>query len=168
MGLHKTNTRWLVHSWSILVLGWAMGNSDSPPPGLGGSHHLPPYNIFCASPRGLHPNGILFQDSQMGVLKLPKLGLPQLWGPLTWRANLELRWGLKKSYSPCQELSNGMSHTTCTQVNWVDSWLLVVGSQTANLTLSLSFGHNLCFRCPNGSCELIVDIYISIVFQWYK
>jgi len=30
------------------------------------------------------------------------------------------------------------------------------------------FGHNLCFKCLNGSCKPILDIYISIVFQWYK
>ncbi len=56
----------------------------------------------------------------------------------------------------------------CMQGNRVDSWLSVVGSQTANLILDLSFGHNLCFRCPNGSCEPILDIYVSIAFQWYK
>jgi hypothetical protein len=61
-----------------------------------------------------------------------------------------------------------MSHTTCTQGNRVDSWLLVIKSQIVNLTPSLSFGHNLCFRCPNGSCKPILDIYVSITFQWYK
>jgi hypothetical protein len=61
-----------------------------------------------------------------------------------------------------------MSCTTCTQGNRVDSQLLVVGSQIANLTPDLSFGHNLCFRCPNESCEPILDIYVSIAFQWYK
>jgi hypothetical protein len=30
------------------------------------------------------------------------------------------------------------------------------------------FGHNLRFKCPNGSCEPILDIYVSISFQWYK
>jgi len=38
---------------TLLVLGRAASNSDSqdsPRPGLGGSHHLPPYIIFCASP----------------------------------------------------------------------------------------------------------------------
>ncbi len=104
----------------------------------------------------------------MGIPKLPKLGLLQLWGPITSRADLQLRWGIKQSFSPCWELFSGMSHVTCTQVNWVDSWLLVVGSQIGNLTLGLSFGHNLCFRCPNGWCKLILDIYVSIVFQWYK
>jgi hypothetical protein len=100
----------------------------------------------------------------MGVPKFPKLGLSWLWGPITLCANLWLRWCLKKSCSPCQEISNGMSHTTYTQGNQIDSQLLVVGSQTANLTPGLSFGHNLCFQCPNGLCKPILDIYISIAF----
>jgi hypothetical protein len=61
-----------------------------------------------------------------------------------------------------------MSHVACTQGNRVDSWLLVVGSQIVNLTLGLSFGHNLCYKCPNEQCEPILDIYTSIDFQWYK
>jgi len=61
-----------------------------------------------------------------------------------------------------------MSCTTCTQGNRVDSQLLMVESQTVNLILDLFLGHNLCFKCPNGSCDPILDIYISIAFQWYK
>jgi hypothetical protein len=49
-----------------------------------------------------------------------------------------------------------------------DSRLLVVGSQIANLTPGPSFGHNLCFRCSNGSCEPILDIYVPRAFQRYK
>jgi hypothetical protein len=41
-----------------------------------GSHHLPPFNIFCAWPHGLHPNVILFWDSQVGNLKIPEIGTP--------------------------------------------------------------------------------------------
>jgi hypothetical protein len=104
----------------------------------------------------------------MGVSKFSKLGLPQLWGPITLFVNLRLRWGLKQICNPCRELFNGMWHVTCTKGNWVNSWLLVVGSQTANLTLSFSFGHNLCFKCSNESFELILDIFVSIVFRWYK
>jgi len=47
-------------------------------------------------------------------------------------------------------------------------WLLVVGSQIVNLTIGPSFGHNLCFKCPNGWCEPILDIYVTRAFQWYK
>jgi hypothetical protein len=66
------------------------------------------------------------------------------------------------------ELSNGMSHSTCMHRDEVGSQLLMVGSQIANLTIGLSFCHNLCCKCPNGSCEPIFDIYILITFQWYK
>jgi hypothetical protein len=61
-----------------------------------------------------------------------------------------------------------MSHVACTHRNRVDSQLLVVGSQTANLTPVHSFGHNLCYRCPNGRCKPILDIYASKAFRWYK
>jgi hypothetical protein len=44
----------------------------------------------------------------------------------------------------------------------------VVGSQIGNFTSSPSFGYNLCVKCPNGSCKPILDIYVSIDFQWYK
>ncbi len=104
----------------------------------------------------------------MGVPKLPKSGLLQLWSPIIWCADFRLRWGLKQSCIPHWELSNGMFHVTYTQGNRIDSWLLVVGSQTANLIPNLSFGHNLCFRCPNGWCKSILDTYVSIDFQWYK
>jgi len=102
------------------------------------------------------------------VSKFPQLGLLQLWGPITLCANLRLRWGLKKSYSPCRDLFNDMWHATCTQGNWGNSWLLMVGNQIVNLTPNPSFGHNLCFKCPNGSCKPILNIYISQNFQWYK
>jgi hypothetical protein len=103
----------------------------------------------------------------MGVPKFPNLGLPQLWGPITFFLNLWLIWGLKKSCRSLRELSNSMWHATCTHGNWVDSWLLVVGSQTANLTPGPSFDHNLCFRCPNGSWDPM-NIYTPRAFQWYK
>jgi hypothetical protein len=110
----------------------------------------------------------LSQDSELGVPKLPKLGLPQLWGPITSCAHLQLKWGFKQSCSPYRDLSNGMSHATCMQQNRVDSRLLVIKSQIVNLTPSPSFGHNLCFRFPNGSCKPILDIYVLRTFQSYK
>jgi len=102
----------------------------------------PPYSIFCAFPRGPHPNGILFRDSQMGVLKLPKLGLPQLWGPITLRVDFRLRWSLKQSYSPHWKLSNSMLHATCTQGNRVDSRLLTPDFSLAITCVSnVQMGH---------------------------
>jgi hypothetical protein len=44
----------------------------------------------------------------------------------------------------------------------------MVGSQIVNLTIGLSFGHNLCFKNPNGSSKPILDIYDLRAFQWYK
>jgi hypothetical protein len=110
----------------------------------------------------------LSRDSRMGVPKSRHWGFPGLWSPITLRANLGSKCGLKQSCSSRRELSNGMWHVVYIQVNRVDSWLLVVGSQTANLTPDLSFAHNLCFRCPNEPCEPILNIYTSIAFQWYK
>ncbi len=153
------------------MLGRATGNTDtqdSPWPELGGSHHLPPYSILCTSPWGPHPNDFLSRDSQVGVLKSPKSRLLWLWSPIILQEKLGSRCGLKQSCIPCRELSNGMSHAICRQVNRVDSWLFMVGSQTANLTPGLSFGHNLCFKCPNEHSEPILNIYVPRNFQWYK
>jgi hypothetical protein len=144
-----------------LVLGRAITNTDtqdSPWPELGGSHHLPPYTILYTFPQGPHPNGFLSRDSQMGVPKSPKLKLLQLWSPITLRANLGSRCNLKQSCSPCRELSNNMSHAVCKQVNRIDSRLFMVVNQTSSLTSSPSFGHNLCFKCPNEQCEPILNI----------
>jgi len=148
---------------------WAnLDSLDSPRFGLRGSHHLPPYSILCSSPRDLHPNGYFSRDSQSGVPKLSRFGFPGLWTLLTPRSELGSWQGLNQSCSSPQELFNGVLHFTCTHQNWVDSWLLVVGSRIASLTLNLSFDHNLCCRCPNGSCKAILDIYNLRPFQQYK
>jgi len=104
----------------------------------------------------------------MRVPKSPKLRLPQFWNPITLRADLESRCGLKKSYSPCRELSNGILHAIYKQVNRINSWLFLIRSQTSSLTPGPSFGHNLCFKCPNEQCEPILNIYVPRSFQWYK
>jgi hypothetical protein len=127
-----------------------MDSQDSSRPGLGGNHHLPLYSILCAWPRNQHPNVILSQDSQVGVLKFPQLWFLQLWRPITLCANLRLKWGMKQNCSSRQEISNSMSHTTCTQGNQGDSQLLVVGSQIVNLTPDLSFDYNLCVKFQMG------------------
>jgi len=44
----------------------------------------------------------------------------------------------------------------------------MVESQIVNLTFNLSFGHNLCFKYPNGSCKPILEIYVQRAFRWYK
>jgi len=103
-----------------------------------------------------------------GSLETTKNGTLVTLGPHNFvcRPTIEMR--SKTKLYPHRELFNGMSHATCTQGNWVISRLLVVGSQSANLTFGPSFSHNLCFKCPNGWCEPILDIYVLIAFQWYK
>ncbi len=44
----------------------------------------------------------------------------------------------------------------------------MVVSQTANLTHGPSFGHNLSFKNPNGSCKPILTIFVLRFFQLYK
>jgi hypothetical protein len=109
-----------------------------------------------------------FGTPKWGVSKFLKLGLPQLWSPITLCVDLWLRWCMKQSYSPCQKLFNNIWHNTCTQGNQGDFWLLMVGSQIGNLIPNLSFGHNLSFKYPNGSCKPILDIYIPRAFKWYN
>jgi len=59
-----------------------------------------------------------------------------------------------------------MSHTTYMHVIQDDFQRLVVKSQIDILTFGFSFGHNLCCKYSNGSCEPILDIQILRVFQW--
>jgi hypothetical protein len=110
----------------------------------------------------------LSQDSQGGVPKLSRFGLPRLYEFITLYSDLRLGWGLKKTCRSPWELSNGVLYSTCTHRGRVDFRLLVVGSQTGNLTPGPSFCHNLWWKCLNGSCEAIFDIYTSIAFQWHE
>ncbi len=143
-------------------------SQDSPRPGFGGNHHLPPYSILCASPRHVHPNGFLSWDSQGEVSKLPRFGLPQLCGTITPCSNLRSGWGLKQSCSLHWDFFQWCVAFHLHARGGVDSRLFVVGSKIANVTPGLSFCHKLCCRCPNGSCNPILDIYTLIAFQWYK
>jgi hypothetical protein len=115
-----------------------MDSQDSPRPGLRGSYHLPPYSILCAWPQGQHLNVILLN---LGVLKFSKLGLSQLWKPITLCADLRLGWGLKKSCSLRWEISNGIWHITFTQRNQGDSRLLVVFLLAITYVLSTQMDH---------------------------
>ncbi len=118
--------------------------------------------------RGYIQMALFSRDSQGGVLKLSRdsrVGLLGLWTNITSRPNLRSGRGLNQSCSSPRELSTAMSHSVRGRWEEVDSRLLVVRSQTASLTSGPSFAHNLGCRCPNGSCEAILDIYTSIPFQ---
>ncbi len=72
----KTNHKVLnSHSGTPLGVGTSHGHfgpQDTPRPGLGGSHHFPPYSILYATSPSLHPNDSFSRDSQVGVPKLSR------------------------------------------------------------------------------------------------
>jgi len=170
-GLHTTHTKWLVQSWSTLGARTSHGqhvHTRLTTARTWGSHHLPPYSIFCDSPRNPHPNGYFSRDSRVGVPKSRQMVLSGLWSPITLWADLGLRCGLKQSCSSHRELSNAVLHSRIGHREEVDSGPFVVGSQIGSSTPGPSFDHNLCFRCPNEQCDPILYIYTSRAFQWYK
>jgi len=75
------STSWLVHipehPWCKDKPRAILDSQDSPRPKLRGTHHLPPYSIICVTLHHSHPNGLLSQDSQGGVPKLSRFGLPR-------------------------------------------------------------------------------------------
>ncbi len=153
------------------MLGRATSNTDtqdSPQPGLGGSHHLPPYSILCSSRRRWHPTGYFSRDSRVRVPKLSRARVPDLWTPISPDCKVRSQRGLKQRCSSRRELFNDVSHSPIGHREEVDARLLVVGSQTAILTPGPSFAHNLCFKCPNGQWEPSLDIYVLRAFQWYQ
>jgi len=133
-----------IHIFIRLITTWTWGN-----------HHLPPYSILYDWSWRMHPNVILSWDSTLEVLKL---GLSSLWRPIISCVNLHLRWGLKQSCSPHQEISNDMLHATCMYVIQSNSRLLMVGSQIDILIPSTSFGHDLYCKYSNESCEPFINI----------
>jgi hypothetical protein len=143
------------------------GLQDSSRPGLGRCHHHLPYSILCATPSHLHSNDTFSRDSQSGVPKLSWFGLLKLWNIITSRSNLRSRRGLNQTCSPLRELSNAVLPFRFGCQEEVDSRLLMVKSQIASLTPGPSFAHNLGYRCPNGQCKAISDIYTSRPFQWH-
>jgi hypothetical protein len=69
------------------------------------------------------------------------VGVPGLWDFIALRPNLRSERGLNQSCSPQRELSNAMLHSPSARWEQVDSRLLVVARQTANLTPGPSFAH---------------------------
>jgi hypothetical protein len=139
---HKLVSSHLEHSRCWDKPRATMDSFDSSRPGLGGNHHLPPYNIICASSPHLHLNGTFSRDSQNGVPKLSWFRLSRFWAFITSRSDLRLGQDLKQTCSSSWKLSNNVLHLTFTLRDQVDSRLLVVGSQIASLAPGPSFNHN--------------------------
>jgi hypothetical protein len=171
----KQTTKWLVHiPRHLWVLGQATGTLDHK------THHNPdsgeattfPHIVYSAA-RG---RGYIQMAQIPGTPKLKSRNCPEivpvrvsgLWELITPDSRIRSQRGLNQSFSPRQDLSNAVSHSQIECREEVDSRLLVVGSQIANLTPGPSFSHNLGYRCPNDQCEAIFDIYASRPFQWHQ
>jgi hypothetical protein len=144
-----------------------LDTQDSPWPGLRGSHHLPLYSILYGWSRRLHSNGTFCWDSRWSPESV-SAGLPELWTAIAPHLKLGFGQVLNQCCSSRRELSNSVSPSQFGRRKEVDSWLLMVRSQTASLTPSPCFTHNLGYRCPNCQCEAIFNIYVSKPFQWHQ
>ncbi len=109
--------------------------------------------FFVISHKGYIQMSFCLRTPKLWIPKLPKLGLSAFWKAITSCADLWLRWGLKQSCSFRQEIFNDMWHDTFKHLFQGHSWLLMAWSQINILTPDLSFGHSLCFKYSNGSCE---------------
>jgi hypothetical protein len=168
---HKRVSSHSGHPW---VLGQATGTLTHK------THHGPdsgeattfPHIVFSATLRGGYIQMALFPGTpKLESRNCPEtvpVGVPGLWALITPDCRVRSRRGLNQSCIPCRDLSNAMSHSEFGGREEVDSWLLVVESQTASLTPGPSFAHNLGCKCPNGQCEAIFDIYVSRPFQWHQ
>jgi hypothetical protein len=82
------------------MLGQATGNTDtqdSPRPGLGGSHHLPLYNILWASSRGPHPNDFSLPGLPRGSPEISLTRIPGILKPHNFasKPRIEVRFETK-------------------------------------------------------------------------
>ncbi len=153
------------HSETPLGVGTSHGHfgpQDTPRPELGSMP--PPYSpiVYSATPHGGYIQMAQIPGTpEMESRNCPEIvptGLPELWTAITPDFRVGSQRGLNQSCSPRWDLSNAMSHTQIERREEVDSRLLVVGSQTTNLTPGPSFAHNLGCRCPNCQCKGIFDI----------
>jgi hypothetical protein len=111
----KPNIRWLVHSCNTFGAKTTHMQIRTHK-----THHGPDLGEATTFPLIIYYVPLHEAHIQMGVLKFPKLGLLQLWSPITLCADLRLRWSPWQSCNPRLELSNNMSHTTCMQGNRVN------------------------------------------------
>jgi hypothetical protein len=131
-----------------------------------------PHIVFSAPLRRAYIQMALFPGTpKLESRNCPEtvpVGVLRLWELLTPDCKVWSRQGLNQTCSPHRDLFNDVLQSQFGGREEVDSQLLMVGSQTASLTPGPSFAHNLGYRCPNGQCEAIFDIYASRPFQWHQ
>jgi hypothetical protein len=118
-------------------------------------------SLFPGTPR-------TFGLESRNCLEIVPGGVLRLWELITPDCKVWSQRGLNQTCIPRRDLSDDISHSQFGGQEEVDSRLLVVGSQTGSLTPSLSFAHNLGYRCPNDQWEAIFYIYASRPFQWHQ
>jgi len=147
------------HSGTPLGVGTSPGTLDHK------THHGPdsgeattfPHIVFFAPLRRDYIQMALFpgtpKSESRNCPEIVKVRVPRLWELITPDCEVWSQRGLNQTCSPRRDLSNDVSHFQFGGREEVDSWLLVVGSQTASLTPGPSFAHNLGDRCPNGQAR---------------
>jgi hypothetical protein len=88
-------TSWLVHSWSTFGARTIHGQTRTHK-----THHGLDLGEATTFPLIVYYVPLYEAHIQMAFYqKLAKLGLSQLWSPITLRIDLQLRWSLKQNYS---------------------------------------------------------------------
>jgi hypothetical protein len=111
-------TNWLMRSWNTFSARTNHGQTQTHKTHHGldlGEAITFPLIVFSMPSHAVNTQmSFCARTPKLWILKFPKLGLLWLWRPTTLCVNLQLKWGLKQSYSPFWEIFNNMSHTTCT------------------------------------------------------
>ncbi len=129
-----------------------MDSQDSPWPELRGSHHLPPYSSM---PSHETSTQMTFYLETLATLRGHNFVCRP---PIEMRSKEKLQ-PLLRAFQWCiaQHL-----HARKSGRFFNFQWSRV---KFGNLTHVPSFGHNLCLKCPNGSCKPILDIQVPRDFQ---
>ncbi len=165
----KTNTSWLeliLHAFGVGTShGLTRTHMTHHGLDLGGVTTILPI-VFSVLLRRAHTQVVVCpRTPKVESRNCPGFGLLRLWDIIASRFNLRSGRGPNQTCSSLRELSNAVLNSRFECREEFDSQLLVVGSQTANLTPGPSFAHNLGCRCPNDQYEAILDIYTSRPFQ---
>jgi hypothetical protein len=112
-------TSWLVHNLNIF--GARMNHMQT---WTHKTHHgsdlkeTTTFPLIVFSMHGHEPCTQMSFCPKIPKLGIPKWGLSRFWRPITFCANLKLRWGLKQSCSPCQELFQQYAAHNLHAIKW--------------------------------------------------
>jgi hypothetical protein len=165
-----------VHSWNILVHGWATNKHKLTKLTTTLTWGKPPPSslqyILCLA-TGPAPKCHFVLGPPSGSPEIPINGILTTLGAhnFVWKPTIDKRFWAKLYLSSRSFQWYVARHLNARKSRWFltfSGFGFWVGSQIGNLTPGFSFGHNLCLKCPNGSCKPILNIYVPRNFQWYK